>query len=228
QQCVGGAFWCSDNTSSTLDLCDGMDNDCDPSSPDGSEEAWVGQPCDGSDSDMCMEGTYECIGAAQTCTDYTGDTVELCDYLDNDCDGAVDEDFPEKGMPCNVGLGECLRHGTTVCSPDMTGLVCSATPGDPHPEICDGLDNDCDGYIDNGITCECYEDKDCGCWGSPIPCEAFGDPAMCFSQTGCQWISPYGCVSEPGHFPCESYGRGMCELQEGCYLEHCHDGECGP
>src|SRR5690606_31404433 len=54
--------------------------------------------------------------AAAACTP-TGD--EICDYIDNSCDGQVDE-------------------GCETCS----------------PEVCDGTDNDCDGVIDNGCpTC---------------------------------------------------------------------------
>lgn len=75
---------------------------------------------------------------------------ELCDQLDNDCDGSIDEDFPQLGFNCSVGQGICLRIGNLVCSPDQMGVVCNVTPGPSDPEVCDGVDNDCDGAVDEG------------------------------------------------------------------------------
>ena len=73
------------------EICDGLDNDCDPASTDGSEDPQVGMPCDGPDSDLCQEGTYGCAGGSLTCSDTTGDDLEVCDdFTDNDCDGNTD------------------------------------------------------------------------------------------------------------------------------------------
>ncbi len=87
-------------------------------------------------------------------------TAEICgDGLDNDCDGIADEDCPcnqgeeqecYTGSPTTANLGVC-RSGTQTCSPNNTWGVCE---GDivPSEEICDKLDNDCDGTIDNDCT----------------------------------------------------------------------------
>jgi len=89
--CASGVQSCSDNTGSTVDLCDGQNNDCNPATADGSGESWYGTACDGPDTDLCNEGTHGCTGGAQSCSDSTGNTVEVCnDTLDNDCDGATD------------------------------------------------------------------------------------------------------------------------------------------
>ncbi len=79
---------------------------------------------------------------------------ETCNDMDDDCDGKVDEDFPEKGDACNDGeLGACLGTGTLVCA--GSGLSCMITdPGaTPMPELCNGLDDNCNGAIDEGIVC---------------------------------------------------------------------------
>jgi len=73
------------------ELCDGMNNDCNADTADGIDEVWLGQACDGADSDLCEEGIYECMGGMQTCSDATGDDLEACDGIDNNCDGQVDE-----------------------------------------------------------------------------------------------------------------------------------------
>ncbi|HJQ96752.1 MAG TPA: hypothetical protein VJ826_00485, partial [Candidatus Polarisedimenticolaceae bacterium] len=84
--CTGGSITCSDTTGSTLDLCNGADDDCDPASADGSEDPGVGVACDGADSDLCAEGVTVCTGGSITCSDTTGSTLDLCNGADDDCD----------------------------------------------------------------------------------------------------------------------------------------------
>jgi hypothetical protein len=75
------------------------------STPDGSGELWYGDPCDGSDSDLCKEGTYGCPNSTQTCSDNTGSTVEICNdtgNIDEDCDGLANAADPDCGVPCRL------------------------------------------------------------------------------------------------------------------------------
>ena len=76
--------------------------------------------------------------------------AEVCNDLDDDCDGVVDDGFA-KGEACSAGIGACERPGVTVCSPGGTGTVCGAVPGAPAAESCNGVDDDCDGTVDDGF-----------------------------------------------------------------------------
>lgn len=117
----------------------------------------VGQPCEFGlgvcrfiGIGVCREGgEIECslLGG-----EAPGEPIdEICNAIDDDCDGLVDEDVESLGQRCQGdGVAWCRSAGVRAC--DDGELVCDTEGSLPHrAESCNGLDDDCDGIADEGI-----------------------------------------------------------------------------
>jgi hypothetical protein len=153
---------------SAAEACDTVDNDCDGVIDDGATVATYHPDADG-------DGVGDSATAVEACTPPAGYVVtggdcddgapavhpgaaEVCDGLDNDCDGTVDEDATAATYYADGdgdGFGDPARSVTACAAP--AGHVaeegdCDDSNPEVHPgehEVCDGLDNDCDGTADN-------------------------------------------------------------------------------
>ena len=171
QKCKGGEEnLCDPLLGQHDEACDGIDNDCNGKTDDGLGQLACGKG-------ICFHTVAACIGGvAQECDPLAGQGIEVCDGADNDCDGQVDE---ELGMTA-CGKGECAHEQAycdggkiTVCDPYLGVAM----------EVCDGLDNDCNGLVDEQLgstTCglgQCehtvYNCKD----GALNPCDALAGQA---------------------------------------------------
>lgn len=92
--------------------------------------------------------------------------VELCDGVDDNCDGRTDETFPDAGAACATAkLGQC-KIGALAC---VTAAVTCVQTVQPKNELCNTLDDDCDGVVDNGFNLV-TDQNNCGSCG--VTCDA--------------------------------------------------------
>jgi hypothetical protein len=98
----------------------------------------------------------------------TNGGVEICDGVDNDCDGNTDNQSDLCPALIGTDAGECVNGNCTYsclenwfnANADWSdGCECQITRG--GEEWCDGLDNDCNGTIDPAGCIECTTDADC-------------------------------------------------------------------
>jgi len=170
--------------------CDGIDDDCDGLVDEaGAVDGTLYYPdADGDGYGDLSGGTTGCAQPEGTVADSTDcddgnaarspGTAESCDDIDNDCDGEVDEAGATGGLSAHPdadgdGYGDdtlsvlvCVIGDGYVSNNDD----CDDGTSDVNPsaeEVCDEVDNDCDGEVDNDATDQrtWYQDSDGDSYG---------------------------------------------------------------
>jgi hypothetical protein len=153
---------CDDTNASinpaSIEICNGIDDNCDGQIDEGLTTTYY--------QDADTDNYGDPANPIQACTQpsgYVADSTDcndsdmsvhpgapdiICNGIDNNCDGTPDDGYVQ--IPTTCGVGACASTGLTTCSAGVEGDTCIA--GTPTAEICDGIDNDCNGSVDDNLT----------------------------------------------------------------------------
>ncbi len=155
--CTAGAFGsCTGAIFPATEQCEGsVDEDCDGTVDEGCACLDGSMRSCGSDVGRCDPGSQTCTGGMwRACVGAVEPRTERCDGTDDDCDGLTDEGcdcITGRTRACGSSTGVC-RMGLETC--DSVGRW-GACEGDVEPsgELCNSMDDDCDGPVDEGDVC---------------------------------------------------------------------------
>ena len=203
--CINHELECQGATGPFTEVCDGFDNDCDNLVDGQSQSCYVvtGNTFNSDPNSYqygeCRTGTWKCTAAlnsgvadwgngmkASSCAGQKVPTVEVCDGKDNNCNNIIDDVNdggkvvgveccdPKVKAPALCGTGQCNK-GTFACVGPTVSCVNAGVPGE---EACDGIDNDCNGTVDDiktlGSNCTTLG----GCPGK-LACDADKKAPVC-------------------------------------------------
>lgn len=198
-----------------LEVCNGRDThdeDCDPTTlgVDGDRDG------DGEISMLCCNDALCGTDCDDNNPAVRSGQVEICDGIDNDCDGLIDEEvnfvpwYPDVDMDL---FGDPEGPTVTSCVPipdhSLRPTDCDDTRPTVNPagiEVCNGIDDDCDGSVDEGLSaCASCDPNPCM---NGATCEVLSEASfLCRCPTGFVGSTcESGCDVAPA-FPAAPEGR---------------------
>jgi MYXO-CTERM domain-containing protein len=207
----------------TQEVCNGIDDNCNGAVDEGTLPG-VGEKC-GNGLGACQAGTIICQNGKLVCNVTSTPQTEVCNGIDDDCDGIVDDgNFPQTDTPClcpgltqdQAGVGIC-KAGKLKCMGAL-GFVCVGCVLPTATEVCNGMDNDCNGQVDttgncpNGYACK---DGACTlqCSGGEFPC-----------PLGYKCVNAYCVPQRCANVNCQPGQR--CDENTGMCVDNCANVKC--
>jgi|GEM_PF-3835519 hypothetical protein len=176
------------------------------------------------DLGQCSGGLRYCVaGSFGPCQWKVGPTPEVCDGVDNDCDGSADEEAELAAPPCKMTKGVCAgsvrscggSKGWVSCTDSVYKM--NNTAYEVLEASCDGFDNDCNGSTDEPEQC-CQPSCSGKVCGGDDGCGGFCQSGSC---SGAQELCQQGvCTCQP------SCAGKVCGANDGCG-GICNQGTCG-
>ena len=199
QSCSNGSYGaCTGEQKPTTETCDGKDNDCDGQidedlksckycpTPKQTRTCYSG-PTGTVNVGVCAMGSQTCSNQNEwsACLGEVVPKAELCNDKDDDCDGQTDEGLSNCGRRCSQpgqtracytgptatrNQGRC-KDGQETCEPNNKWGDCKSQVLPAKQELCNGVDDDCDGSTDEGFpNCNfCSRGQTQNCYTAPSP-----------------------------------------------------------
>ena len=165
RRCTSGGLTRCDAPTPLAETCDGRDQNCDGQTDEGTD----GQECTLTNEFGTCIGAVQCTVGKPLCVG-RAPAAEICNGVDDDCDGLTDEDQPDLDLDT---IPDCLDDdidGDGSLNPDD----CAPRNKDIYPgqtEVCNGIDDNCNHMVDEGT--DLTSEDECGCY-------------VCAGVTGCR------------------------------------------